>query len=155
MRVCSVKMFFFFLAKCRPYMKIWGVLTKKGGLWMTGDKNYGTVSKEWGHLVKAPHRIGGQKEYTWCRPWYLSALGVDIGPTFEECFNTLHLRSVSTHGVFGWQMIKITGLSVKNEVLGWKFPTEQGVKWKEYIWCRPWWCPRGRYLMTNVFQKFK
>ena len=28
------------------YLKIWGVLTqKKGGLWMTDDKNYGTFSK--------------------------------------------------------------------------------------------------------------
>ena len=30
MRVCSVKMGL--LAKCRPYMKIWDVLTKKGPL---------------------------------------------------------------------------------------------------------------------------
>ena len=27
------------------YMKIWGVLTQKGGLWVTDDKNYGTSSK--------------------------------------------------------------------------------------------------------------
>ena len=39
----------------QAYMKIWGVLTQKGGLWVTDDKNYGTFSKEWGSQVKAPH----------------------------------------------------------------------------------------------------
>ena len=28
------------------YMKIWGVLTQKRGLWVKDDKNYGTFSKE-------------------------------------------------------------------------------------------------------------
>ena len=41
-------------------MKIWGVLTytKKGGLWVTDDKNYGSFksrSKECDPRVKAPH----------------------------------------------------------------------------------------------------
>ena len=28
------------------YIKIWGVLTQKRGLWVKDDKNYGTFSKE-------------------------------------------------------------------------------------------------------------
>ena len=48
------------------------------GLWVKDDKNYGTFSKEWGPRVKAPQWLGGQKECTWRRPWYVSAPGVEI-----------------------------------------------------------------------------
>ena len=74
------------------YMKMWGVLNhKKGGLWWQMIKITGLSRMRSSGGCTHWIAIGGQKECTWHRPWYVSAPGVEIH-AFDDSLGLIYFR---------------------------------------------------------------